>query len=243
MFAETRDLAVINLHETAMLMVRSSADVLCSSWPTGYESPLKAAAPTCGYALECLSKLAFILVCFTEDHAIPPDRDIINFADGTYRAGSKRIKSMRGHHVEAAITVLVENNSSAFRELDSLLKEPFNRATLTSITAFHAFTRYAWVENLRGNDEEVRFTATVFGLQQLHLGDQPDEIRQRPGESMRHHRETFLRRVADVLTDICLALTVGLHRILEAHDDTTLGRILVKHSVGVFPERVSTSLV
>ena len=237
MFPEARDLSVIDLHEAATLMVRSGADVLCSPRSNAFESSLKAAAPTCGYAFECLSKLAFILVRYAADSTIPPDRDIRDFADGTYWTEGKQIQSMRGHHVEVAIRGLVDSNRSAFVELDRLLQEPFNRVALSTITAFHAFTRYAWVEDLRGNDEEVRFMATVFGLQQLHLADQPDEIRQFPGESMQHHRETFLRRVADALTDICFALTVGLYRILDDNNDVTLGRSLVKRLVGVFPER------
>ncbi len=231
-------MALIDLHETATLMVRSAVDALCSQRSVGYESSLRAAAPTCGYAFECLSKLAFILVCYAEDKTIPSDKDIKNFADGTYWTDGKQVKSMSGHHVSAAITGLVDNHKSVFNELDQLLHEPFNRRALATITAFHAFTRYAWVEDLRGKDEEIRFEAMVFGLQRLHLADQPDEIRRLLGESMRHHGETFLRRVADVLTDICLALTVGLYRILETNGDAARGRILVQHPVGVFPERV-----
>ena len=219
-------------------MVRSGADALCSPRSISYESSLKAAAPTCGYAFECLSKLAFILVRYAEDSTIPPDRDIRDFADGTYWTDGKQIQSMRGHHVEVAIRGLVDNSGSAFVELARLLQgavQPRDAGNHHCLSRPSLATR--WVEDLRGNDEEVRFTATVFGLQQLHLADQPDEIRQYPGESMRHHRETFLRRVADALTDICFALTVGLYRILDDNNDVTLGRSLVKCLVGVFPER------
>ena len=237
MFPETRDLTVIQLHEAAVLMVRSGADALCSPRSYAFESSMKAAAPTCAYALECLSKLAFILVRYAEDGTVPPDDEIKGFADGTYWMDGKQVKSMRGHHVEVAIRGLADNHSTVFTELGQLLQEPFNQRVLTTLTAFHAFTRYAWVEDLRGADKDATFMATVFGLQQLHLADQPDEIRQYPGESMQHHRETFLRRVADALTDICFALTVGLYRILDDNNDVTLGRSLVKRLVGVFPER------
>ena len=58
-----------------------------------------------------------------------------------------------------------------------------------------------------------------------------------PFVSKQHHEETFLPRIADVLTDTCFALTVGLYRILEAHGDMLLRRTFVKHLVRVFPER------
>ena len=73
------------------------------------------------------------------------------------------------HHADAAIRSLVDNHSSVFSEMERLLKEPFAQTVLTTITAFHAFTRYAWIDGMRGGNEEIRFTATVFGLQQLHL--------------------------------------------------------------------------
>ena len=198
---------------------------------------MKAAAPTCAYALECLSKLAFILVRYAEDGTVPPDDDIKDFADGTYWMGGRQVKSMRGHHVEVAIRGLVDNHSTVFTELGQLLQEPFNQRVLTTLTAFHAFTRYAWVEDLRGADKDATFMATVFVLQQLHLADQPPEIREVFSLSKQHHEETFLPRIADALTDICFALTVGLYRILEAHGDIMLRRTFVKHLVRVFPER------
>lgn len=237
MFPETRDLSVMQLHETAVMMVRSGVDALCSPRSNAYESSMKAASPTCAYALECLSKLAFILVRYTEDTAIPSDDEIKGFADGSYWTGGKQVKSMRGHHVEAAIRGLVDANGEVFNELSQVLQEPFNRQVLTAITAFHAFTRYAWVEDLRGGDKDITFVATVFQLQQLHLADQPEEIREMPFVSRQHHEETFLLRVADVLTDTCFALTVGLCRILEANGGMTLGRVFIRHLLGGFPER------
>lgn len=237
MFPETRDLSAMHLHEAAVLMVRSGVDALRSPRSHAFESSMKAAAPTCAYALECLSKLAFIMVRYAEDGTVPPDEDIKGFADGTYWMGGKQVKSMRGHHVEVAIRGLADNHATEFTELGQLLQEPFNQRVLTTLTAFHAFTRYAWIEDLRGADKDATFMATVFVLQQLHLADQPPEIREEVWLSKQHHEETFLPRIADVLTDICFALTVGLHRIVEAHGDTLLMRTFVKHLVGVFPER------
>ena len=237
MFPETRDLTVMQLHEAAVLMVRSGADALCPPRSYAFESSMKAAAPTCAYALECLSKLAFILVRFAEDGTVPPDDDIKDFADGSYWMDGKQVKSMRGHHVEVAIRGLADNHSTVFMELGQLLQEPFSQRVLTTLTAFHAFTRYAWVEDLRGADKDATFMATVFVLQQLHLADQPPEIQEVFSLSKQHHEETFLPRVADALTDICFALTVGLYRMLEGNGDESLGRMLVKHLVGAFPER------
>ena len=237
MFPETRDLSVIHLHEAAVLMVRSGVDALCSSQSHAFETSMKAAAPTCAYAFECLSKLAFILARYAEDGTVPSNDDIKSFADGTYWMGGQQVKSMRGHHVEAAIRGLVDNHSTEFTELDHLLQEPFNQRVLTALTAFHAFTRYAWIDDLRDDDRDIAFDATVFGLQRLHLADQPPEIREVVSLSSENHQATFLPRVGDVLTDICFALTVGLYRIVGEHGDTPLMRTFVKHLVGVFPER------
>ena len=131
----------------------------------------------------------------------------------------------------------MDNHSTTFQELGQLVQEPFNRQVLTAITAFHAFTRYAWVEDLRGGDRDITFDATVYELQQLHLADQPEEISEMPFASAQHHGGTLLGRIADVLTDICFALTLGLCRILEANGEVTLRRPFFKRLVRVFPER------
>lgn len=237
MFPGNRDLTVIRLHEVSMLMIQNAVQYLGTSFRLEFESEIKAAAPGCGYALECLAKLAFILDYYLSNQNVPSDIDIREFADGVYYLQGDARKSMRGHHVDIAIRGLVEHDADTFQELQTLLTQQFHAAVLRNVTAFHAFTRYAWVADLRGGDREVSFDASVFQMQQMHLAEQPPALRSVIFESQKHHEATFLPRVADSLADFALALSLGLHRIFTAAGDTALARIVMQKVVHVFPEQ------
>lgn len=238
MFPNSRDLTVIRLHEAAALMVLNATRSLNDSDVAAFESAIKAAAPSSAYALECLAKLAFIVEHFIDSGEVPSDDEIRSFAQGIYYLKGDAKKSMSGHHVERAVQDLIEHHPNTFEEAQTVLAEPFHAGVLSTVTAFHAFTRYAWVDDLRGEDREISFDASVFNLQQIHLADQPPEMRSVAFDSLRHHEATFLPRVADALTDLALALSLGLWRIFENNDDQVLARIVINHLVQAFPEQM-----
>ena len=238
MFPNTRDLTVIRLHEAAVLMLLNATCSLNDSEVAAFESAIKAAAPSSGYALECLAKLAFIVEHFVDAGEVPSDEEIRSFANGIYHLKGDAKKSMAGHHVDRAIHDLIERHPDTFGEVQSVLAEPFHVGVLRAVTAFHAFTRYAWVNDLRGDDREISFDAAVFNLQRIHLADQPPEMRSVAFDSRRHHEATFLPRVADALTDLGLALSLGLWRSFDNNEERVLATSVIRHLVRTFPEQL-----
>lgn len=224
MFPNTSDLSAMGLHEAATLMIRHAWVALTSQPNQAFESGVKSISPSCGYSLECQAKLGFILDHFAQHEEVPSDKEIRSFADGVYYLSGQETKSMRGHHLEQAVCDLAQQHPERYTELANLLADQFHAQTLRTVTAFHAFTRYAWVDDLRGGDREIHFDASVFMLQQTLLDRQPPEIRQFVSTSRNHHEATFLPAIAETLVEITIALTLGLYRTAADGNDTALAR-------------------
>ena len=242
MFPNTSDLSVMGLHESATLMIHHAWGALTSGPNQAFESGVKSISPGCGYSLECQAKLGFILDHYVRHEEVPSDKDIRSFADGVYYLRGQETKSMRGHHVEQAVRDLAQQNPKRYAELENLLADPFHEHTLRTVTAFHAFTRYAWVDDLRGDDRDIYFDASVFLLQQILLNRQPSEIRQVASASRDHHEATFLPTIAEALVEITIALTLGLCRTAADGNGTVLARSFIRNLHRAFPDQLQELL-
>ena len=91
------------------------------------------------------------------------------------------------------------------QELKEVIERPVHQGCVGLITTFHGFTRYALLDELLDpdRDEEVRFVATVFAVQQIVMADYPD---MNPVENAAHHDREFLPTLAAAYRDLFAAL-------------------------------------
>lgn len=167
--------AVLDIHERALGMVVLAVDGLRANPQGSFENALAVVMPSLGYGFETAAKLAWALDHFGHTGAMPSRQDLVKV--GTYpknaapflpklAPGFKVPGSFRGHGVIQIFETIVENvkvPSVAF--LGELCGQPMHQGCLKALTVFHAFTRYALLDELLDRDDEL-----------IKRSDEPSEI-------------------------------------------------------------------
>ena len=157
--------AVLDIHERALGMVVLAVDGLRANPQGSFENALAVVMPSLGYAFETAAKMAWALDHFGHTGTMPSGHDLVKI--GTYpkdaapflqkpAPGFEVPGSFRGHGVIRIFETIVENvtvPSVAF--LGELCGQPMHQGCLKAVTAFHAFTRYALLDELLDQDDEL----------------------------------------------------------------------------------------
>ena len=157
--------AVLDLHERALGMVVLAVDRLRANTKGSPENALAIIMPLLGYAFEVTAKMAWALDYFQSKGVMPNPaalRRAATFPEGEAPFLEKPAsdfgvpRRFLGHGVSLIFESLAERvqvPSAAL--LGELCGRPVHRGCLSAITAFHAFTRYALLDELLDPDDEL----------------------------------------------------------------------------------------
>ena len=198
-----------------------------------FENAMAVVMPLLGYALEIVAKTAWALNDFRRTGAMPSRDDLRDAA--SYPAGQVPFRGNPiprgrggGHAVAPLFEALAErvDNDSA-QAFKNLIARPVPAMCLGAVTTFHGFTRYGLLDELLdpARDDDTRFVATVFVLQQALLaehgkGSERDSASMLgPFEVAERHRREFLPALAAAYWELFAALSEVLADVLSDIDD------------------------
>ena len=157
--------AVLDVHERALGMVVLAVDGLRANTKGSFENALAVVMPSLGYAFEVAAKMAWALDQFGRTGAMPSSSDVKEIA--TYPKGAAPFlqkpasdfevpRRFTGHGVILIFEKLVDDvEAPSAASLGELCGRPMHQGCLKAITAFHAFTRYALLDELLDPDDEL----------------------------------------------------------------------------------------
>ena len=157
--------AVLDVHERALGMVVLAVDGLRANTTGSFENALAVVMPSLGYAFEMAAKMAWALDQFGRTGAMPCSSDLKEMA--TYPKGAAPFLQkpasdfevpgrFPGHGVILIFEKLVNDvEAPSAASLGELCGRPVHQGCLNAITVFHAFTRYALLDELLDPDDEL----------------------------------------------------------------------------------------
>lgn len=157
--------AVLDVHERALGMVVLAVDGLRANTKGSLQNALAVVMPSLAYAFEIAAKMTWALDRFGHTGAMPRASDLKEIA--TYPKGAAPFlqkpapdfqvpRRFLGHGVVLIIEKLVEDvEAPSAASLGQLCGRPVHQGCLNAITAFHAFTRYALLDELLDPDDEL----------------------------------------------------------------------------------------
>lgn len=164
-FSDGQEGAVLDLHERALGMVVLAVDGLRANTKGSFENALAVVMPSLGYAFEMTAKVAWALDQLGRTGSMPCSSDLKEIA--TYPMGAAPFlqkptsdfevpRRFPGHGVMLILERLVGDvEAPSAASLGELCSRPVHQGCLNAITAFHAFTRYALLDELLNPDDKL----------------------------------------------------------------------------------------
>ena len=163
--SEDHTTTALDVYERALGMVTLAVDGLRGNTSGHFEQALAIVMPLLGYAFETVAKVTWALHRLESTGALPDGKQVKDA--GTYRGGEtpfpaelppdfKHMTSFPGHAVSRIIDDLASRQGSAnAATLREMVRKPLSRLCVDAITAFHAFTRYALLDEFLAPDNTL----------------------------------------------------------------------------------------